>query len=149
MNDTTTSGQPNAQQAKALLEQANHVGGSVRSGASWPAISALLGLGAVSSMGIIAFTYARLASDTSATLPATFMGVWALICLATALFFTRTNKRGFGLRWGLYMGLWGALWFTGMMLSGFIFQGELWFAGLMAALLTISTTSCAWYEARR
>jgi hypothetical protein len=149
MNDTTAPSSPNAGQAQALLDQANHVGSSVRAGASWPAISSLLGLGAVSSMGIIALTYARLASDTSAALPGTFMGVWGLIYLATALFFTRTNKRGFGLRWGVYMGLWGALWFTGMMLSGFIFRGELWFAGLMAALLTISTTSCAWYEARR
>jgi len=43
----------------------------------------------------------------------------------------------------------GALWFAGMLLSGFAFRGKLWFAGVMAALLTVSTTSCAWYEACR
>lgn len=149
MNDTTVSGPMDAGQAKALLDQASQVGSSVRSGASWPAISFLLGLGAVSSMGIIAFTYARLAPDTSVVLPAIFMGVWLVILMVTVLFFTRTSKRGFGLRWGVYVGLWGALWTAGMLLSGLTFQGELWFAGLVAALLTVSTTICAWYEARR
>jgi hypothetical protein len=149
MNDTTIPGPPDADQAQALLDQADQVGTSVRSGAGWPAISFLLGLGAVSSMGMIAFTYARLAPGTSVTLPAVFMGVWLIILMATVFLFTRTSKRGFGRRWGVYMGLWGALWFAAMLLSGFTFQGELWFAGLMAALLTISTTSCAWYEARR
>ena len=149
MNDISKPPAPNARQAKALLDQANHVGSSVRSGASWPAISSLLGLGAISSMGIIAFTYARLASDTSAVLAGTFVGVWGLIYLATALVFTRTNKRGFGVRWGVYMGLWSLLWFAAVTLSNLVFQGELWFTAVMAALLTVSTTACAWYEARR
>ncbi|WP_394253497.1 hypothetical protein [Arthrobacter pityocampae] len=149
MNDTTTPSPPNAGEARALLDQANQVGASVRSGASWPAISFLLGLGALSSMGIIAFTYARLTPGVSVALPVVFMGVWLLILMSTVLFFTRSSKHGFGTRWGVYMGLWGALWFAGMLLSGFSFQGELWFAGLVAALLTVSTTSCAWYEARR
>ncbi|MUK03575.1 hypothetical protein GM708_17755 [Vibrio cholerae] len=149
MNDTTIPSPPNASEAQALLDQATQVGASVRSGASWPAISFLLGLGAASSMGMIAFTYARIAPNTSTALPMVFMGVWLLILMVTVLLFTRTSKRGFGIRWGVYMGLWGALWFAGMLLSGFIFQGELWFAGLVAALLTVSTTSCAWYEARR
>lgn len=100
-------------------------------------------------MGIIAFTYARLAPGTSVVLPMVFMGAWLLILTGTVLLFNRTSKRGFGIRWGVYMGLWGALWFVGMLLSGFTFPGELWFAGLMAALLTGSTTTCAWYEARR
>ena len=149
MNDTTIPSPPNADQAQALLDQANQVGASIRSGASWPAISFLLGLGAVSSMGIIAFTYARLAPGASVALPMVFMGAWLLILTGTVLLFNRTSKRGFGIRWGVYMGLWGALWFAGMLLSGFTFPGELWFAGLMAALLTGSTTTCAWYEARR
>lgn len=150
MNGTAIPSPPNAEQAKALLDQAGQVGSSVRSGASWPAISFLLGLGAVSSMGIIAFTYARLAPGAPIALPAVLMGVWALILMGTVFFFTRTNKRGFGLRWAIYMGLWGALWFAGMMLPAFgLFQGEVWFAGLVAALLTAWTTSCAWYEARR
>jgi len=149
MNDTTIPSPPNADQAQALLDQANQVGASIRSGASWPAISFLLGLGAVSSMGIIAFTYARLAPGASVALPMVFMGAWLLILTGTVLLFNRTSKRGFGIRWGVYMGLWGALWFPGMLLSGFTFPGELWFAGLMAALLTASTTTCAWYEARR
>ena len=149
MNDTTIPSPPNADQAQALLDQANQLGASIRSGASWPAISFLLGLGAVSSMGIIAFTYARLAPGTSVALPIVFMGVWLLILTGTVLLFNRTSKRGFGIRWSVYMGLWGALWFVGMLLSGLTFPGELWFAGLMAALLTGSTTTCAWYEARR
>ena len=149
MNDITAPESVNAGQAKALLDQADNVGNSVRSAASWPAISFLLGLGAVSSMGIIAFTLARFAPDTSAVLPAVFMAVWVGILIATVVVFTRASKRGFGLRWGLYMGLWGALWLAGMLRSGFTFRGELWFAGLVAAVLTVFTTGCAWYEARR
>lgn len=147
--NTMTPGSPDAAQAQALLDQAGQVGSSVRSGASWPAISFLLGLGALSSMGILTFTYARLVADASPTLPAILMGVWLLILFGTVLFFTRTSKRGFGRRWGIYMGLWGALWMAGMLLSGFVFPGELWFAGVVAASLTVSTTSCAWYEATR
>ncbi|MFM9273493.1 hypothetical protein [Pseudarthrobacter sp. NKDBFgelt] len=149
MNDTTTPVSPDAGRAKALREQVNHPGSSVRSSAGWTAISSLLGLGAVSSMGIIALTYARLASDTSAVLAGSFMGVWGFIYLANFLYFTRTDTQGFSLRWAVYMGIWGALWFAAVTLSNFIFQGEVWFAGLMAALLTLSTTACAWYEAGR
>lgn len=149
MNDATIPGPPTAGQAKAMLEQADGLGASIRSGASWPAVTFLLGLGAVSSMGIIVLAYADQIPGASAILPISVMGAWLLILIATDILFSRTAKRGFGIRWVIYIGLWGALWAAGTLLSGPVFADQLWFTGLIAALLTISTTACAWYEARR
>ncbi|WP_298255489.1 hypothetical protein [uncultured Arthrobacter sp.] len=151
MSDTTVSNSPTAEQAKAMLDQASHLGASIRSSASWPAISCILGLGAVSSMALIAFTYANQIPGLSLILPMTVMGTWIIILLATVLLFSRSAKRGFGTRWAIYMGVWSILWAAGMGLSlaGIAFANEPWFTGLLAGLITFSTTACAWYEARQ
>lgn len=149
MSDTTNTTGLGPSDARALLDQADQVGASVRSGAGWPQIAALLGLGAVSSMGVVALTLAVRTPGASVALPIIVMVAWIAIFSTTGVVFNRTSKRGFGARWGLYIGAWALLWVAAMTLGGTVFEGDLGFAGLMAALLTVTTTACAWYEARR
>jgi hypothetical protein len=149
MSDTTNTSGLDARQAQELLEQADRITASVRSGAGWPQIATLLGLGAVSSVSVIALTLAARVPGTPMVLPIVAMMAWILIFSTMGLVFGRTSKRGFGTRWGLYIGAWAVLWTVAMLVGGTYFQGELWFAGVMAALLTVTTTAGAWYEARR
>jgi hypothetical protein len=149
MSDTTNTHGLDAGRAQALLQQADQITASVRTGAGWPHIATLLGLGAISSMGIIALTLAARVPGTPMVLPIVTMMVWIIIFSTMGLVFSRTSKRGFGARWGLYIGAWAVLWSIAMLVGGTFFQGELWFAGIMAALLTLATTAGAWYEARR
>ena len=45
---------PNPDEARALLEQAGRLGSAARSGAGWPPIALLLGLGGLSAMFTVA-----------------------------------------------------------------------------------------------
>lgn len=149
MSDTTKTGHPGAGEAQALLAQADQIGASVRTGAGWPQIATLLGLGAVSAMGVVALGLAAQAPGTPVVLSIVTMMVWILIFTTMAAVFTQANKRGFGVRWAYYIGAWALLWVAAMVLGGTVLEGELWFSALMAALITLTTTACAWYEARR
>ncbi|WP_146065734.1 hypothetical protein [Arthrobacter pityocampae] len=75
------------------------------------------------------------------------MSAWIVILLMTALLFSRTAKRGLGIRWPIYMGPWGAVRVVEVNLSGSAFEGDVRFTALVAGLLTVSTTTCAWFEA--
>ncbi|KQO00983.1 MULTISPECIES: hypothetical protein [unclassified Arthrobacter] len=149
MNETDMPTAPDADQARRLLAQADQIGGSVRTGAGWPQISLLLGLGAISSLGVIALAYAAQIPGASIVLPMGAMLVWLAIFVTMALVFAQTAKRGFGARWGLYIGGWSVLWVAGIILAGSVFVGDLGFAAAHAAALTLLTAGCALYEARR
>lgn len=149
MNETDTPTEPAADQARRLLDQADRIGGSVRAGAGWLQINLLLGLGAISSLGVIALAYVAQIPGASIVLPMGAMLIWLGIFLTMALMFSRTVKRGFGARWGIYIGAWSILWVGGIILAGSIFTGDVGFAAAHAALLTLVTTGCAVYEARR
>jgi hypothetical protein len=149
MNETGTPTAPNADQARRLLDRADRIGGSVRTGAGWPQISLLLGLGAVSSLGVIALAYVARIPGASIVLPMGAMLVWLGIFLTMALVFSRSVKRGFGARWGIYIGAWSILWVGGIILAGSVFAGDIGFAAAHAAALTLVTTGCAVHEARR
>lgn len=138
-----------AENARGMLQQADQLGASARTGAGWPQITMLLGLGAISSLSLISFGLVAHIQDALPTVPMIAMFVWLGIFMATGLFFGRSVKRGFGPRWAAYMSIWGVLWALSMLLSGYVFQDQMWFYVLCAAVITVATTACAWYEARQ
>ncbi len=138
-----------AENARGMLQQANQLGASARTGAGWPQITMLLGLGAISSLSIISFGLVERIPGGVPTVPMIAMFIWLGIFTATGVYFGRSVKKGFGRRWVTYIAIWSVLWTLGSLLSGFVFQDQMWFYILCAALITVATTACAWYEARR
>ncbi len=138
-----------AEQARGMLQEANQLGMSTRSGAGWPQITMLMGLGAISSLSLISFGLVAGIPDASVTVPMIAMLIWLGIFMGTGLYFGRSVKKGFGARWGLYIGIWAVLWTMGTLLGGLVFEDQMWFYVLCAALIAVTTTACAWYEARR
>ncbi|GAA1345872.1 hypothetical protein [Arthrobacter roseus] len=138
-----------AENARGMLQQADQLGASARTGAGWPQITMLLGIGAISSLSLISFGLAARISDAAVTVPLIAMMIWLGIFMATGLFFGRSVKKGFGPRWITYIAIWGVLWVLSVSLGGFVFQDQMWFYVLCAALIAVVTTACSWYEARR
>ena len=137
------------QQARDLLDQAGRLGAASRSGASWPQITMLLGLGGTSAMFVVALYLVVLADERLVWLPMAFMGLWLAILISTMVVFNRATKAGFGRRWGQAMGAWSVAWIITVIGSTVWWKGELWFAITSALLLTAVTAWGAWREARQ
>ena len=136
------------QQARDLLDQAGRLGAASRSGASWPQIALLLGLGGISAMFAVAVYLVGLADDHLVWLPMVVMGLWLGILTAMMVGFGRSTKVGFGRRWRTAMLVWAVAWVFTVVGSTVWWRGQLWFALGSALMLTVVTTWGAWREAR-
>lgn len=138
------SSSPTPEQARALLAQASQAEATTRSGASWPQIAGLLGLGASSSLALPALAYVP--SDLVA-LPVILMMLWVVASLVFMMVFGRSVKHGFGKRWVITIVTWGVLWGVGVFGTSTWFVGETWFLVASCALLSVVTLIGAWIEA--
>lgn len=141
--------QPSPAEARELLLLAGQLGAASAAGASWPHVTMLLGLGAISALSLIGFGLVGVFDESYVGYPLTAMLIWLGIFMVTMLWFGRSTKKGFNNRWGIYMAIWAALWTFGVVVGLFFFEGEMWFFVLAAALITAATTACGWIEARR
>lgn len=137
------------QQARDLLDRAGRLGAASRSGASWPQIALLLGLGGISAMFAVALYLVVLADEHLVWLPMVVMGLWLGILTAIMLGFGTSTKFGFGHRWRTAMLAWALAWVFTIVGSTVWWRGELWFAIASALLLTVVTSWGAWREARQ
>ncbi len=140
------SEQPTPQRARELLEQAARTDSTTRAGSSWPQIAGLFGLGAASSLGLVALAYVP---DELVALPLVLVFVWVAALFAFIALFSRAIKRGFGRRWTVTILAWGVLWVAGVCGIYWWFPGQLWFLVAASAALTVVTLLGAWLEARR
>lgn len=145
----TTPAHPTAEDAQGLLQEASRLETASRAGASWPHITMLLGLGAISSLTMISFWFVGRFDESMVTLPLIAVLVWLGILMAFMLVFGRSTKRGFARRWVIFMSIWGGLWALGVILTNTVFTGELWFTIVIATALTLNSTVGAWLEATK
>ncbi len=132
--------------ARELLEQADSAGATARAGASWPHIAGLLGMGAASSLALVALAYVPPALTW---LPMMLLFVWIGALLAFGGVFGRSIKHGFGRRWRTTMLAWGVVWALGVVGVTWLFAGQLWFLVVASVALTVVTLVGAWVEASR
>lgn len=137
------------QQARELLERAGQLSAASRSGAGWPQITMLLGLGASSSMFMVALHLVMLADERLVWLPMVIMLLWLAILSVTMLGFARATKVGFSRRWWTVILVWGVVWVVSMLGITVWWPGQLWFAVTAALVLTVVCTFGGWREARR
>lgn len=140
---------PTPDEARNLLHQADQLGAAARSGASWPQIALLLGLGGVSSMAMIAMPLVAQINERLVAIPMLAMLVWIGIFTTVMVVFNRATKAGFGRRWRRAMLSWGLTWVVCIIGSTVWWKGEIWFSLVAAAALTLVTIIPAWNEARR
>lgn len=139
---------PNPDEARALLEQAGRLGSAARSGAGWPHIALLLGLGGLSAMFTVALYLVGRLDERLVWLPMAVMFLWLAILTVMMVVSNRATKAGFGGRWRTAMLVWAAAWVFSVVGGTVWWRGELWFAIASALLLTAVTTWAAWREAR-
>lgn len=140
---------PSAQAARDLLQEAGRLGAASRTGASWPHIAMLLGLGAISSLSLISFWLVGRFDESLIVIPLVAMLVWMGIFLAIMMVFGRSTKRGFGRRWITFIAIWGVLWIIGVGLGTTIAVNQLWFTLAIATAITLNSAIGAWLEARK
>ncbi|QIK71770.1 hypothetical protein G7070_05145 [Propioniciclava coleopterorum] len=134
------------QRARELLEQADSAGATARAGASWPHIAGLLGMGAASSLALVALAYVP---PVMIWLPMALLFAWIGALLAFGGVFGRSIKRGFGHRWRVTMLVWGIVWVAGVVGTSWLFAGQAWFVVVASVALTAVTLVGAWVEASR
>lgn len=134
------------EQAAELLRRADRHDATARAGASWPHIAGLLGMGAASSVALVALAYTPL---TLIWLPMGLLFVWLVALLAFGGVFGHAVKHGFGKRWSFTILLWGIAWILGIFGTSWLFVGQLWFLVLACVALTTITLVGAWIEASR
>ncbi|WP_417216853.1 hypothetical protein [Arthrobacter sp.] len=144
----TEQPRPSAQAARDLLNEAGRLESASRTGASWPHIAMLLGLGAITSLGTLSLWFVGKFDESLVALPMISMLAWLGIFMVFMLVFGRSTKRGFGRRWMTFMMIWAVLWIVGVLLASTLLSGRLWFAVLIAAALTVNSVVGAWLEAR-
>ena len=135
--------------AQNLLSEAGRLGAASRSGASWPQITMLLGLGAISSISLLAFWLVAQVDESLIWIPMTALLVWLGIFMATMFHFGKSTKAGFTRRWLLYIAVWAVLWAVGCFIGLFFFKDDLWFFAATAVAITIATVWGAWTEASK
>lgn len=146
---STDANQPSAQAARELLQQAGRLGAAARTGASWPHITMLLGMGAISSLSLISFWLVGRFDESLIAIPLIAMLIWLGIFMAVMLAFGRSTKRGFGKRWIAFMSIWAALWTIGVLLGTTIAINQLWFTLTIASAITLNSAVGAWVEAKK
>lgn len=140
--------QPSAQAARELLNEASRLESAARSGAGWPHIAMLLGLGAITSLSMLAFWFVGRFDESLVALPLVAMLIWLGIFMVFMMVFGRSTKRGFGRRWMTFMMIWAGLWVIGILLASTLLTGQFWFAIVIATAITINSVIGAWLEAR-
>lgn len=139
---------PTPDEARELLARAGGLGGAVRSGASWPYVTMLLGLGAISSLAVAAFWLAhRTGQEELVHYPMWLMLAWLGVFLAFGLRGARASKAGFARRWGVSIAVWAGLWIVAMGVPSRI-GWPLWFSVAMSIALLVATAACALWELR-
>ncbi|MET0977988.1 MAG: hypothetical protein ABWX63_04155 [Paeniglutamicibacter terrestris] len=146
---STESTQPSAQAAAAMLQEAGRLGAAARTGASWPHICMLLGLGAISSLSLISFWLVGRFDQSLIVVPLLAMLAWLGIFMAMMLVFGRSTKRGFSKRWLSFMSIWAILWVIGVALGTTVAVNQLWFTLCIAGAITINSVIGAWLEAQK
>lgn len=139
--------QPTPDEARELLERAARAESVTRSGASWPHIASLFGIGASSSLALLAF--AKWPDDNTVLYPIAILMVWVIASILLPMVFGRSTKRGFQKRWLITNLVWGVVWAVGIFGTLIWFPGQLWFALLGSLALTVVALAGAWIEARR
>lgn len=139
---------PSAQAARDLLNEAGRLGSASRAAAGWPHIAMLLGLGAITSLSMLAFWFVGRFDESLVALPLIAMLIWLGIFMVFMIVFGRSTKRGFGRRWMTFMMIWAGLWVVGILLASTLLAGQLWFAIAIAAAITVNSVVGAWLEAR-
>lgn len=143
----TTTPTPN--EARDLLARAGGVGNAVRSTASWPYITMLLGMGSCGSLAVAAFWLVhRTGEEGLVHYPMWLMLAWLGVFLAFGLRGARASKAGFGRRWTISIGLWAVLWAIAMFVPSLI-GWPLWFSLAMSIALLVVTAACALWEFRQ
>ncbi|GAA4373587.1 hypothetical protein [Paeniglutamicibacter cryotolerans] len=143
------SNPPSAQAARDLLREAGRLGAAARTGASWPHIAMLLGMGAISSLSLISFWLVGRFDESLIAIPLIAMLIWLGIFMGVMLAFGRSTKRGFGRRWITFMAIWGALWVIGVGFGTTLAANQLWFTLSVATAITLNSAIGAWVEARK
>ena len=150
---TPTSSPPqasfSAQEAQELVARASQLQSVAKSGASWPQIMLLLGLGAASSMSMLLFWFVANYNESLVWLPMVGMALWLITLFAFTTRFSQSTKEGFGKRWGTYIGVWGIVWALGIMGGLFLFPTSILYFALAALALFAVTVAGAWIEASR
>lgn len=156
-NPTESSAQGNssvpteisAQSAREMLQEAGRLGSASRAGASWPHITMLLGLSAISSLSLISFWLVGRFDQALISIPLIAMMIWLGIFAAVMLVFGNSTKLGFSKRWIRFMIIWGILWIIGVGLGTTIAINQLWFTLLIAAAITVNALIGTWLEAKK
>ncbi len=139
---------PSAQAARDMLEQAGRLGAASRTGASWPHVAMLLGLGAISSLSLLSFWLVGQFNESLIALPLIAMLIWLGIFMAFMLIAGRSTKLGFTRRWRAFIGIWAVLWAIGTIVGLFFFADSLWFFILVATAITANSVIGTWFEVR-
>lgn len=137
------------QKAQELLARASQLQSVAKSGASWPQITLLLGLGAASSTSMLLFWFVANYNESLVWLPMVGMALWLITLFAFTTRFSQSTKEGFGKRWGTYIGVWGIMWALGIMGGLFLFPTSILYFALAALALFAVTVAGAWIEASR
>lgn len=138
-----------AQSAREMLQEAGRLGSASRAGASWPHITMLLGLSAISSLSLISFWLVGRFDQALISIPLIAMMIWLGIFAAVMLVFGNSTKLGFSKRWIRFMIIWGILWIIGVGLGTTIAINQLWFTLLIAAAITVNALIGTWLEAKK
>ena len=129
---------PTPEEAAGMLQQAETTLTHTRGNAGWPTITAQMSMGAATSVYLLA------SRDTQFD-AVSFIGmmVWVLAPLILVVAFAKVAKNGFGIRWGLYMAVWGLCWSISMFFPTAAVRVPL------AAVIAVASFVGALVEARR
>ena len=146
---STTASEISAQSARDMLQEAGRLGSASRAGASWPHVTMLLGLSAISSLSLISFWLVGRIDQSLISIPMVAMLIWLGIFMAVMLIFGNSTKLGFSKRWIRFMIIWGILWIIGVGLGTTIAINQLWFTLLISAAITLNALIGTWLEAKK
>ena len=135
--------------AQNMLNEAGRLGAASRAGASWPHVTMLLGMGAISSLSLLSFWLVGQFNESLIWVPLVGMLAWLGVFMATMLRFGTSTKKGFNTRWGIFMAIWAVLWTIDCAVGLNFFLDDLWFFAATAAAIMIATVIGAWTEASK
>ncbi|MEA9987244.1 hypothetical protein [Subtercola sp. RTI3] len=138
--------QPSPEEAEQLLAHARRVSTSAVAGVSWPYITALVGLGAATSLGTLAM---NLTSGTTYFVSTIAMLVWVALIIGGFIVFGRgSSKLGFQKRWGRYVTAWAFSYGIAIVFATSELKGNVFLAILASLLIAAVTVTSAIKEAR-
>ena len=127
-----------SEEAAGMLQQAETTLTHTRGNAGWPTITAQMSLGAATSVYLLANRDINFDAVS-------FIGmmIWVLAPMILVVAFAKVAKNGFGIRWGLYMAVWGLCWCISMFFPTAAVRVPL------AAVIAVASFVGALVEARR